>query len=408
MRDPLKHLIFETAFSVLDHYIFFTASAMNFQANEKVLCYHGPLIYQAKILKAEIWTGQDPSEGGFTGPHYFVHYQGWKATWDEWVPESRVLKLNDENIARQKALVAAAKSKGKEPAMDSKNGSGGNNASTSSGPSRSRDSGRNRSDDHNKRSTRDSSNAHPSTSANSSRGTKRSRDSMAGGTGSTSNLTAEEEEYLRKPEIKIVIPDSLKVQLVDDWENVTKKDLLVPLPKKPCVKDVLKSYREHVVDKKKNHSSKTSMAVVDEVLSGLELYFDKALGNNLLYRFERTQYLNAKKSHSAAAATAGESTSSTSTSTSTGNSKGKREVSAQDGQGDDKPPSEIYGAEHLLRLFVNLPAIIAHTTMDAGSVIILREHLDDFLQYLVKEKEKGKLFGRYEPASPAYHRISAV
>lgn len=75
---------------------------------------------------------------------------------------------------------------------------------------------------------------------------------------------------------------------------------------------------------------------------------------------------------------------------------------------DDVAPSEIYGAEHLLRLFVNLPAIIAHTTMDASSVSVLREQLDDFLHFLVKEKEKGRLFAKYEPASPAYHRISAV
>lgn len=110
---------------------------MNYQVGEKILCYHGPHMYEAKVrpksqarplassldrfvvpsyadshsshlapprtapplpshryapirvaalraapqvLKAEIWTGQDPSEGGFKGPHYRIHYQGWKAT----------------------------------------------------------------------------------------------------------------------------------------------------------------------------------------------------------------------------------------------------------------------------------------------------------------------------------------
>ena len=43
------------------------------------------------------------------------------------------------------------------------------------------------------------------------RGTKRSRESIV-----------EEEEYKNRPEIKIVIPDSLKVKLVDDWEAITK------------------------------------------------------------------------------------------------------------------------------------------------------------------------------------------
>ena len=37
-----------------------------FSADEKVLCYHGPLLYEAKILKHK-------KEGGTYS--YFVHYQ---------------------------------------------------------------------------------------------------------------------------------------------------------------------------------------------------------------------------------------------------------------------------------------------------------------------------------------------
>jgi hypothetical protein len=29
---------------------------------------------------------------------------------------------------------------------------------------------------------------------------------------------------MKRPEVKIVIPDVLKLQLVDDWENVTKNN----------------------------------------------------------------------------------------------------------------------------------------------------------------------------------------
>jgi mortality factor 4-like protein 1 len=34
----------------------------------------------------------------------------------------------------------------------------------------------------------------------------------------------QESDYMKKPEVKIVIPDVLKLQLVDDWENVTKNN----------------------------------------------------------------------------------------------------------------------------------------------------------------------------------------
>ena len=43
--------------------------------------------------------------------------------------------------------------------------------------------------------------------------------------------------------------------------------------------------------------------------------------------------------------------------------------------------SSIYGAEHLLRLFVNLPELIAHTVMDVDTVRVLKENMVDFLKY---------------------------
>src|SRR5271170_6225582 len=63
-----------------------------FKVNDKVLCYHGPFLYEAtvlfslrphcvsplinpQVLEAENRTGKG-SEG--VGPHYKVHYKGWK------------------------------------------------------------------------------------------------------------------------------------------------------------------------------------------------------------------------------------------------------------------------------------------------------------------------------------------
>ena len=34
----------------------------------------------------------------------------------------------------------------------------------------------------------------------------------------------QELDYHKRAEVKIVIPDTLKLQLVDDWENVTKNN----------------------------------------------------------------------------------------------------------------------------------------------------------------------------------------
>jgi len=51
------------------------------------------------------------------------------------------------------------------------------------------------------------------------------------------------------------------------------------------------------------------------MLDGIQLYFDRALGNILLYRFEREQYNNIIK------------------------------------ENEEKSMSEVYGVEHLIRLF---------------------------------------------------------
>jgi hypothetical protein len=112
--------------------------------------------------------------------------------------------------------------------------------------------------------------------------------------------------------------------LVDDWENVTKKSQLVPLPRSPNVESILQEYRRHYLSlKKEPKATSRPPAVLDEVLEGLKLYFNKALGNNLLYRFERAQYVQARKEWS--------------------NDKAN--------EGIDMIPSKVYGGEHLLRLF---------------------------------------------------------
>lgn len=69
----------------------------------------------------------------------------------------------------------------------------------------------------------------------------------------------------------------------------------------------------HIV--KDGDSPMHSKELLDEVIDGIEQYFNKAIGSILLYRFERHQYARAQKKHP------------------------KKEM------------SEIYGAEHLLRLF---------------------------------------------------------
>ncbi|KAL4692566.1 hypothetical protein H8959_016376, partial [Pygathrix nigripes] len=66
---------------------------------ERVLCFHGPLLYEAKCVKVAIKDKQ---------VKYFLHYRGWNKNWDEWVPESRVPKYVDTNLQKQRELQKAS------------------------------------------------------------------------------------------------------------------------------------------------------------------------------------------------------------------------------------------------------------------------------------------------------------
>jgi hypothetical protein len=48
-----------------------------FAAKERVLCYHGPLIYEAKVLEVKHFEGTD-GPSGQPGWGFYVHYKGWK------------------------------------------------------------------------------------------------------------------------------------------------------------------------------------------------------------------------------------------------------------------------------------------------------------------------------------------
>jgi len=55
------------------------AAAAQYNAQERVLCYHGAHVYEAKVLKTKNFDEPSPTTGE-VGPHYLVHYKGWKQT----------------------------------------------------------------------------------------------------------------------------------------------------------------------------------------------------------------------------------------------------------------------------------------------------------------------------------------
>ncbi|PPQ71165.1 hypothetical protein CVT26_011026 [Gymnopilus dilepis] len=316
------------------------APTLTYNNQERVLCYHGPLIYEAKVLKTKNFDESSTSTGG-VGIHYLVHYKGWKQTWDEWVPASRLLKYTEANLALQKSLQQQS-----QAAQATQTGSASSKT-------------------HNKAAAganKDSISTRAGARKDGTRGTKRAR---------------EEDESSKKPDMKLNVPEVLKAILVDDWEAVTKNQQLVTLPREPNVRDVLAGFAEYVRTTNLPHLKEPKL-VIQTVIDGLTVYFDRALGSNLLYRFERIQYAGVRKEHWT----------------------GQHVVI-----GTEKEMSFIYGAEHLLRMLVTLPQMIANTTLDHDSVILVRDYTNELLAYMAKEKDR--IFQRqYENATPEYQNLA--
>lgn len=62
-----------------------------FSKDEKVLCFHMDMLYEAKIMDVQ------PAEKPNDGYRYKVHYKGWKNTWDDWVLVDRIRPFDDEH-----------------------------------------------------------------------------------------------------------------------------------------------------------------------------------------------------------------------------------------------------------------------------------------------------------------------
>lgn len=93
----------------------------------------------------------------------------------------------------------------------------------------------------------------------------------------------QEDSFHSRPSIKLLIPDQLKALLVDDWENVTKNQQLVPLPHANPVTKILDDYMEH--ERPRRAEGSAALDILEETVAGLREYFDKCLGRILLYRY---------------------------------------------------------------------------------------------------------------------------
>lgn len=384
-----------------------------FADHEKVLCYHGPLLYEAKCVKSR----KDTKSGNPGDFQYFVHYQGWNKNWDEWVDETRILKASSENFDRKEKLFAQHqasvkenKKKGGGGASGSKSGNkdgkgpGGGGGAIGGGPdglsfggSSSSSSKKSDSANTSRASTPVSEPQQlvPSSSGGTAQGgssssgpgsaskQKRSADSAATEADSTptrrsgSSASAASKKRARldtstssentagNATFNIAIPEELKYVLVSDWDLVTSRKQLFRLPAKLPASTILADFMNHVGNNQKQLEFTPMTA--EQVTLGIRDFFNVVIADKLLYKIERLQY------------------------------------SEQLG-GDEAPaPIDVYGSAHLLRLFAKINGLLNRSRIETeGDVALVSSVLNEFLTYLESNRSKYFTSKNYVSAGEDY------
>lgn len=343
-----------------------------FTIGGKCLAFHGPLLYEAKILR--IWDpvshklideglshnnksnnlAEDeneiyPPEKVRNKQNYFIHYQGWKSTWDEWIGIDRIREYNNDNIALKKSLAQEARNNKKLKQQDSRKRKSGTSLIS---PVPITDSNKRRNTQSPDVVNKNGVSSKPSVYYQSGiRNDKGLNDELMKKNIQNNTISVSGDNGMNifdstNSKFVLHIPVKLKAKLVDDWELVTKDKRICTLPSKVTVNQLLVTYKKQTT----KHMSLSEQFQLNEFVSGLVEYFEDALSKLLLYRLERLQYEVLLKQYK---------------------DNGKKLVKC-----------DIYGALHLLRLISILPEMISGSTMDIQSSQLIIKQCERLLVWM--------------------------
>lgn len=393
-----------------------------YEAGEKLLCFHGPLLYEAKCLDVKIKDG---------GVMYFVHYQGWNKNWDEWVTDKRIFKYNEEGLRKQKELEHQIKS-GKKVKVLRKS-----DLQKQSYPppeimeeieqtlrpieEKPKEESESPPKTKTKRPVDSSPSEEPKSTVPStvttvvpaaapepaatvppkapepvkpassvhedapSSVTPVSVRRRKGRTGTSDASVENDEGFLTSPQLRVDLPASLKAWLVDDWDLITRQARLYELPSSCPISSLMMDFFQHtssteikteptddVAAAAAANTATPSVCITSDIrhefIAGLQHCFNQVIGSQLLYKFERLQYAELLKQHA------------------------------------DKRMSDVYGSMHLLRLFVKLRELMACTRVDPNSLPILETLITEFLDFLHQNRKRYFRLEDYTVATAEYQR----
>jgi mortality factor 4-like protein 1 len=314
----------------------------SFAAGELVLVPFGSLLYEARILKSLV-----KRHHGSDYYTYFIHYNGWGPKFDEWIDQKQILKDNEENRQLQKQKANNLKMKKAEEQLAKKGKKSGKEEARQG--------------------------VHVDSSVVSANGGKRGKKRQRKLDGDNTVLFDEEDEEEKpKFDFQIKFPGLLKKQLLSDWENITRNQLCVTLPRNPSIRELLSQFASTspsgaAVEYKSLGLGvcPSSSTLVNELNQGLINFFDRSCGLMLLYRMEKPQF----EDHILAT---------------------------------QASPSLVYGAEHFLRLFIKLPEMLNQSRrLRENDVKLLQAHVQDLVNFIA-QRHSTLFTDLYEPVDEKY------
>ncbi|TRM64140.1 MRG-domain-containing protein [Schizophyllum amplum] len=311
----------------------------------------------------------DPADAQSWAAHrvYRVHYEGFNAFQDEWMPAFRLRKAGSLDVSALRESTPGMRSSA-GPTIVVNLG----DETLSLAVPRGRLFGEVRPDGRGRRG----------------RGRGRGGFSSISAPAHVSAKSGKKAPSIAKP-FKIEMPSCLRSKLVDDWERVQKQNLVVKLPRAPNVDAILLEFQTYLeIEAPANLCEPKIYA--STVTSGIKVYFEKAIGHNLLYPLERSQFDGWRTQFKTGQHVTPETT---------------------------KDMSEAYGVEHLLRLLANFPQYMTSSDLDPGSIHLISEYVNEFLRWLDLNRERlfvdeyltepeyfrmiGAMYGRPVPAAAA-------
>nr|CAH8875946.1 unnamed protein product [Trichobilharzia regenti] len=360
-------------------------------------------MYEAKCLDVKV------KEDGVI---YYVHYQGWNKSWDEWVTEKRMFKYNEEGLTKKQELERQMKS-GKvkvlrkselksqslpppEVLEDVERTLKPGQVKEEEGAPKAKNLNTSRKIDARVRvdvkKTEDTkppikccedSNASSTPPVTVTSRRRKSRVS------SVLKSLENEDGLLSQPRLSISLPPCLKSWLTDDWDLITQQARLYELPASQPICNILSDFLEsseaemiksestreinNYTSSESENTQLSTNVLIDpgvrrEFVAGIQYLFNHTIGSHLLYKFERLQYAKLLKQHT-----------------------GKR-------------MSDIYGSIHLLRLFVKLRDMVSFVRVDDDSLPMLEALVAEFLQFLKQNETRYFRIEDYSVATAEYQR----